>query len=196
MDTLPLPAERRGETGSAAPDTEATFNSSTEVVPGGSDLALALQPSAAVQHKQIRPLRTLDAGDRSGRTAFHLACGAGHRECVRALVLAGCRTELVDRNGMTGWDFAATPPGQPLVLQELASLAAQPRSETTLSSSMATPALVIESRVKEIDFRKKRGNGRSSNMLKSLRRNANIHQKHGGSGRVKGSQKRASTAVI
>jgi hypothetical protein len=191
--TLPLPAERATAVGTAA-----TANSSMEVAVSGShsELALALQaPSAVVQRDTGRPLGTLDAGDRNGRTAFLLACGAGHRECARALVLAGCSTELVDCNGMTGWDWAATPPGQPMVLHELENLADHRRGEQQSKSAVATPPLVMESRIKQLDSGISSGSGkwRKGSTSKSPTQKRN---KRGGGRKGKRSQMRSSTAVI
>jgi hypothetical protein len=190
LDTLPLPAERAALPATTAVGTVGVVDRSMEVAVSGlhSELALALRASsAALQRDTGRPLGTLDAGDSNGRTAFVLACGAGHRECVRALVLAGCSTELVDNDGMTGWDWAATPPGQPVVLQELERLAEHRRGQEQSQSAVATPPLTMESRIKQLDSG--RSKHRKGNTSKSQK-----HNKRGG--RRKGSQIRSSTAVI
>eukprot|EP01045_Picozoa_sp_COSAG04_P009649 COSAG04_NODE_566_length_12556_cov_6.540018_3_plen_372_part_00 len=112
-------------------------------------------------------LGTLDGGDPSGRTAFHLACAAGHRECVRALVQAGCRTELVDAEGRTGWEWALAPLRQREVLDELSDLAQEGAEEE--GTAQRRRLLRMEAQVMALDAaaggggrrRKKRGRGRA-----------------------------------
>jgi hypothetical protein len=48
----------------------------------------------------------INAGDQRRFTAFHCACAAGHVECVRALLAAGCDTTLRNDVGLSGWELA------------------------------------------------------------------------------------------
>ena len=140
--TLALPPEHSGPAGAV--------DASTEALPGSdrhAELALALvqpEPSnrglAGLSAAAGRPLGSLDAADPSGRTAFHLACGSGHRECVRVLVLAGCSTSLLDTAGQTGWQWASQPPTQPKVLKELEAMAKQQGEKSALGIEMVLAA--------------------------------------------------------
>jgi len=218
-ETLPLPGERLLEDNGSHSHSAVDSSTEVEVVVGAAAgvianvhvahgeptnlhavLAQALGQQRAPQQegqqaRAARPLGTLDGGDASGRTAFHLACGAGHRECVRALVLAGCRTELVDEKGLTGWDWAAAPPTQSSVVRELAGLAKHQQRDQ--GEGQQRTALVMESRVHELNQQRPpsaKGQARGGKGKQKARSSKQQKQRASGSGSE--SRRRAGSAVI
>ena len=137
--TLSLPPELPGPRGAVDASTEVGGSDLHEVLAMAMVMAGPSQPSSRGAAGR-RPIGTLDAADPSGRTAFHLACGSGHRECVRVLVLAGCSTSLLDTDGQTGWQWASQPPAQPKVLKELTAMAKRQGEKSALGIEMALAA--------------------------------------------------------
>lgn len=79
---------------------------------GGTERGSALHRAASRgDAEQLRDLlraepTLLNSGDGACWTSFHLCCAGGHVECARILMEAGCDTELVNKDGLTGLQVA------------------------------------------------------------------------------------------
>jgi ankyrin repeat protein len=67
----------------------------------------ASQGDAARLREMLRAKPALlNGGDDAHWTAFHLSCAGGHVDCAAVLVEAGCDTDLVNNDGLTGLQVA------------------------------------------------------------------------------------------
>jgi hypothetical protein len=82
------------------------------------------------------PPATINSGDQRRFTPFHVACAAGHAACVKALLQAGCDTNLLNDLYRNGWELAAD-------LRRNEVLALRPASAPL--AAPAVPAVVARS---------------------------------------------------